>query len=106
LTRLGLSTECIEIDESLPTGTVSVELAADGQPTYLIHEDVAWDAIRGEVPGLRAVAEAHAVCFGSLAQREARSRVSIHTLVAGAARSAFRIFDVNLRQRYYSLKVI
>ena len=37
LRKLGVPTDCIEVDDVLPTGTVSVELAADGQPKYRIH---------------------------------------------------------------------
>src|SRR5687767_6479681 len=62
LTQLCLSTDCIEIDPTAPTGTVSVEVAPDGQPHFTIHENVAWDHIAGEAPARRAVAEANAVC--------------------------------------------
>src|SRR5580692_5387811 len=41
----GLMTDTIQVDKERLTGTVSVELAADGQPKYTIHEHVAWDRI-------------------------------------------------------------
>ena len=106
LSKLGVPTECVEVDEKLPTGTVGVTVTADGQPQYQIHENVAWDAIRGDSAGRSGVAVADAVCFGSLAQRSEPSRTTIQSLVAAALASTLRIFDINLRQHYYSRDVI
>ena len=106
LTRLGVPTDCIEVDPKLPTGTVGVEVAADGQPKFTIHENVAWDAIRGQSTGRLAVAAADAICFGTLAQRSEPSRSTIISLVAAAPPHALRIFDVNLRQDYFSSRLI
>jgi fructokinase len=52
LKKLGLPTNCIEVDSSLPTGTVTVTVAADGQPHFTIHENVAWDFITTRVVAL------------------------------------------------------
>lgn len=106
LTKLGVPTECVEVDDQLPTGTVGVTVTADGQPHYQIHENVAWDAICGEAAARSAVATTDAVCFGSLAQRSEPSRSTILSLVASAPASALRIFDINLRQHYYTRDVI
>ncbi len=106
LTKLGVPTECVEIDHRLPTGTVGVTVSTDGQPHYQIHENVAWDAIRGEAAARRAVAAADAVCFGSLTQRSEPSRWTILSLVASVPAAALRIFDINLRQHYYTRDVI
>ena len=106
LTKLRMPTDCIEVDRALPTGTVSVEVAADGQPHFTIHEHVAWDALSGEPAGRLTVAAADAVCFGTLAQRSEPSRSSIISLVAAAPPHALRILDVNLRQNYFSSRLI
>jgi fructokinase len=106
LTKLGVPTDCIEVDPTLPTGTVGVEVAADGQPQFTIHEHVAWDALSGESSGRHAIAAADAVCFGTLAQRSEPSRSSIISLVAAAPPHALRILDVNLRQNYFSSRLI
>lgn len=106
LSRLGIPTGCVEVDGELPTGTVGVTVSADGQPHYQIHEHVAWDAIQGEAAGRDAVSSADAVCFGSLAQRSEISRKAIQSLLAATPPSALRIFDINLRQHYYSGAVI
>ncbi len=106
LIKLGVPTDCIEVDPKLPTGTVGVEVAADGQPQFTIHEHVAWDALSGEPAGRLAVAAADAVCFGTLGQRSEPSRSSIISLVAAAPPRALRILDVNLRQNYFSSRLI
>ena len=106
LEKIGLRTDCIEVDPVGPTGTVSVKIAPDGQPQFTIHENVAWDGIVGEENAQRAVSEADAVCFGTLAQRVERSRASIHRLLALAPRNSLRILDVNLRQHFYSPELI
>lgn len=106
LSQLGLGTDTVEEDPALPTGTVTVELGADGQPHYTIHENVAWDYIAGEAAAQKAAAVADAVCFGSLAQRSEVSRRSIRALVGAAPAKSLRIFDMNLRQSYYSRELI
>lgn len=106
LGKLGVSTECVEIDDQLVTGSVGVTVSAGGQPHYEIFENVAWDSIQGEATARRAVASADAVCFGSLAQRSAVSRATIQSLIRAAPSSALRIFDINLRQHYHSREVI
>src|SRR5271170_1528559 len=57
LQGLGLAIADIQRDPSAPTGTVSVELLAGGQPRFTIHEDVAWDRLALEKNALEAVAE-------------------------------------------------
>ena len=74
LDALALSRDCVAVDAAHPTGTVSVELDAGGRPTYIIHENVAWDFLRPGPAMLSLAAAADAVCFGSLAQRSAVSR--------------------------------
>jgi fructokinase len=106
LSRLGVPNEYIEVDPILPTGTVTVELSADGQPRFSIHENVAWDALRGDAAAERAVANSDAICFGTLAQRSERSRDTIRRLVNNAPSSALRILDVNLRAPYFSRTVL
>jgi fructokinase len=102
LRTLGLRTEALTVDAGAPTGTVSVALAHDGQPTFTIHEQVAWDRLTLTAEAHTVVARADAVCFGSLGQRSDAARETIQTLVRAAPRDALRILDVNLRQQYYS----
>jgi fructokinase len=106
LQALGLPTADIQIDPSAPTGTVSVELSADGQPRFTIHEDVAWDRLALEKAALVAVAEADAVAFGTLGQRREPARSTIQALLAAVRPGAWRILDLNLRQHYFSREII
>ncbi|MEO6784761.1 MAG: carbohydrate kinase [Chthoniobacteraceae bacterium] len=102
----GMDTDLIVTDSTLPTGTVSVTLAGDGQPRYVIHEHVAWDAIAVTPESERAAAGCHAVCFGTLAQRSPASRAAVQALVAASPPDALRVFDLNLRQHFFSREVI
>ena len=88
-----------------PTGTVQVELDDKGVPSYNITEDVAWDNIPF-TPEMEALAaRADAVCFGSLVQRMS-SRHSILRFLRATRPEALKVFDINLRQHYYSPEVI
>jgi fructokinase len=49
---------------------------------------------------------ADAICFGSLAQRNPRARQTIQTLAAEASDACIRVFDVNLREPFYSAEVL
>jgi fructokinase len=104
--QLGIAAGTVQVDDIAPTGTVSVELADRGIPNYVIHENVAWDRLAVTPEGLNAVCQADAICFGSLAQRCEPARTSIQKLVAAAPAGALRIFDINLRQKYFSRSVI
>jgi len=106
LRALGLPIDSVGVDATAPTGTVSVELAADGQPHFTIHENVAWDRITADDASRAFAAQADAVCFGSLAQRSEPSRGSIRKLVAATPAKALRIFDINLRQHFYSRDIV
>ena len=101
LTTLGVSTECVQIDTILPTGTVAVEIDADGQPRFEIRRDVAWDHLQADVAALHAVATADALCFGTLGQRDPVARAAIRALVAASPVEALRVLDVNLRQQHF-----
>ena len=48
----------------------------------------------------------NAVCFGSLAQRSPGARAAIRALLAGTRPQGLRVFDVNLRQHFFSPEVI
>jgi len=106
LHAMQISTDCITLDSSAPTGTAAIELASDGQPKFTIRENVAWDNITASDLTRATVARADAVYFGSLAQRSAVSRATIRSLVAAARFDAWRIFDVNLRQNFFSMETI
>lgn len=91
-----------------PTGTVQVELDPNGVPQYEIKEDVAWDNIPF-TPQIEALAKrTRALCYGSLAQRNEVSRQTINRFIDAMPKTddTMIIFDVNLRQRYYTKDVL
>lgn len=90
-----------------PTGTVQVELDAEGVPCYDIKEGVAWDNIP-YTPALEDLAKhTKAVCFGSLAQRSVVSRDTINRFIdAMPAEDTLKIFDINLRQGFYAKEIL
>jgi fructokinase len=106
LTQLGLSTSFVQRDSVHPTGTVNVKIDAAGQPCFEILHPVAWDFIDWTEEWKQLAREADAVCFGSLAQRSARSQSTIKTFLNATRREAIRIFDVNLRQNFYSRQIL
>lgn len=89
-----------------PTGTVQVTLDKSGVPAYDIKEGVAWDNIPF-TPEIEEIAHnCRAVCFGSLAQRNKVSRETIRKFVKATPKDCMRIFDINLRQSFYTKEVI
>ncbi|MEI8042688.1 MAG: carbohydrate kinase [Verrucomicrobiota bacterium] len=101
-----LPSHLLQVDEAAGTGLVTVELAGAGVPQFTIHEPAAWDFLELTSAALDAARRADVICFGSLAQRHATSRRTVQSLVAASSSRALRIFDVNLRQEFYSLEVI
>ena len=100
--------ECQIEKVAYPTGTVQVTLDEKGVPCYEIKEGVAWDNIP-YTPALENLAkETHAVCFGSLAQRNAVSRETINRFIDQMPEdeNVLKIFDINLRQHFYSKELI
>ncbi len=89
-----------------PTGTVQVTLDEQGIPTYDIKENVAWDNIPFDEDIAQIARSCRAVCFGSLAQRNVVSRETIHKFLDATPADCVKIFDINLRQQFYSKEVI
>ena len=87
------------------TGTVEVELDDKGVPSYNIMEDVAWDNIPFTAEMEALAKRADAVCFGSLVQRM-NSRQTVLRFLRAMRPDALKVFDINLRQHYYSREVI
>ncbi|MGA7909746.1 MAG: carbohydrate kinase, partial [Candidatus Sulfotelmatobacter sp.] len=106
LTELGLPTSFVQEDAIHPTGTVRVEVDGKGQPCFDILESVAWDFLEWTREWRTLAAQADAVCFGSLAQRSAESRSTIRHFLHATRQDAVRVFDVNLRQRFYTAQVL
>ena len=106
LENVDMTYEFISVDKTHPTGEVSASINKEGKPLYRIQEEVAWDHIP-EKPLLRELAfRSDAVCFGTVAQRSPVSRMTIQKFVGLMRHDSLRVFDVNLRQQFYSREVI
>lgn len=104
LAARGVETRFLQQDERHPTGRVLVTLEA-GEPQYEIVRDVAWDHLAW-TDELRQLAETcGAVCFGTLAQRSPAARETILRFLDHAPQ-AVRLFDVNLRQEFFTPEIL
>jgi fructokinase len=106
LAKLGLSQEWLQLDTKSSTGTVKVQVFEDGQPKFQIAENVAWDNFEWTSQWQALAARAAAVCFGSLAQRAERSRDTIRLFLQNLRPNAVKVFDVNLRQSFFSEDIL
>lgn len=94
----------LQTDPDHPTGTVVVRPRGD-EVDYEIVREVAWDYLSWS-PELEDLSRrCHAVSFGTLAQRSPVSGETIRRFVE-QARTAVRLFDVNLRQNFYSRAIL
>lgn len=89
-----------------PTGTVKVQLDGRGIPTYEITENVAWDNIPFTTRLENLAKNTTTVCFGSLAQRNEVSRATIHKFLDLMPADSLKVFDINLRLKYFSKDII
>jgi fructokinase len=106
LAHLGLSTEWVQFDAEHQTGMARVEVDAQGQPNFRFAEPVAWDFLEWTEGWQFLAQRADAVCFGTLAQRWPNSRQTIRAFLGGVRPETVRVFDVNLRQSFYSAEVL
>jgi fructokinase len=104
--ELGLDIDHVQTDGGHPTGTVSVELDSKGLARYEIAAPVAWDFLEWTRDWQQLAQSADAVCFGSLAQRSDTSRATIRRFLDAASADALKVFDVNLRQSFYSAEAL
>lgn len=95
---------CVE-KINYPTSTVQVELK-DGIPSFTIIENVAWDYMPLSDKALELAKNAAAISFGTLAQRSETARKTTQAIIAATPVSALRVYDINLRQKYYSKELI
>ncbi|MFP4606376.1 MAG: PfkB family carbohydrate kinase [Thiohalospira sp.] len=96
MARWELDPAGLQRDREHPTGRVRVELV-DGEPTYEIVTDVAWDAIDAEA-ATAAAGHPELLYHGSLAARDPRSRRALEAL---RTRAEGAFVDVNLRPPWW-----
>ncbi len=104
--HLRLPTDFLQTDTRHPTGTVRVSLDAGGQPRYEIAGPAAWDFFEMTDEWRGLALEASAISYGTLAQRSPTSRQTILEFIDRSPAEAVRVFDVNLRQAFYTAETL
>jgi fructokinase len=105
LSSRALRDSFVQRDPVHPTGTVSVALDFRGQPSYTITPEVAYDYLTWDDALAQLFREARAVCFGTLIQRHPTARATVQRALREAA-EAIVVYDINLRQHFYSKETI
>lgn len=96
----------IQVNE-LPTGVVHAEQVPDTDVVnYQIYENVAWDALQYDPSVESLFVDADAVCWGSLVQRTSQVHKNVLKMLEHVPDSCLKVFDINLRQHYYSKEVV
>jgi fructokinase len=107
MAEMGLATRYVRALGTHPTGVVTVELDAAGQPRFTIHHPAAYDAPE---PADRDLAELLSprpdwIYFGTLFQMSPQARELTNKLLA-AGRGARLFYDVNLRKDSYETLLV
>ncbi|MCM1177993.1 MAG: carbohydrate kinase [Bacteroidales bacterium] len=101
----GIDTSYIQRN-SYSTSRVLVSADSEGIPQYEIVKGVAWDNIECTPELLELMSDADVVCWGTLAQRSLKSRESILRMLDAAPEGCLRVFDINIRQDFYSKEIL
>lgn len=101
----GVNQHLVQWDEARATGTVDVTLT-NGQPDYIIHENVAYDFIDAQhLFTSFPHQEIDIFYFGSLAQRNAVSARALDWLFKNL-KARYFFYDVNLRKKCFTEEII
>lgn len=106
LRRKDVDASYIQVAAGWPTSRVLVSLSEHGKPVYEIIENVAWDHLLFTDELARLAPTIDAVCFGVLSQRGEITRTTIQNFLAHMSESSIKIFDINLRQFYFSKELV
>ncbi|UCE06213.1 MAG: carbohydrate kinase [bacterium] len=96
LQKRELETIFIQQDSNKPTGTVKVTLDKNGKPRFECTTDVAFDYLQMDTQLNDLAQNADAILFGTLAQRNNKTRVTIQYFLKQSVHT-FKIYDINLR---------
>jgi fructokinase len=98
LAGLPLDLKYLQTDAEHSTGQARVVFDARKEPHYEFLSPAAWDFLDLSPQWRQLAPLADAVCYGTLAQRHARSRKTILGFLAETRPECVRVFDMNLRQ--------
>ncbi len=101
--KSGVSTRNVQTTDQAPTGMVTVELDASGEPDYEIHRPAAADFIDGErVTGLEGSSWFY---YGTLHQMAPAARAATLLLTETLPKASI-FYDVNLRKDSYTSELV
>lgn len=103
LKELGLPLGGLQYDADLPTGRVNVTVDAHNEPHFDIVAPAAWDNIDSKEAARLVGGKPFGLVFGTLAQRDPRSREAIMAL---ARQAETRFYDVNLRPPFTTRELV
>ena len=92
----------LNVDHNHKTGKVIISLK-NGEPTYKILSDVAWDFIPLKASYDEILKDLDILVYGSLGSRNI---VSFKTLKELTQQSKFNILDLNIRENYYDFEKV
>ena len=102
----GVDRRDLQKDAQHATGEVRVTLSDEQEATYEIVKNAAWDFLAWTDDMAALATLTQAISYGTLAQRNDRSRLTIQRFVRAAPVEALRLFDINLRQNFYSRDIV
>jgi len=104
---LGLPTRFLHRVREQPTGIVTVNLDASGQPHFKIHRPAAYDFPELSDSDLRELGSLQPdwIYFGTLFQMSPQAKALTLRLI-GASPKARRFYDVNLRENSYNAPLV
>jgi fructokinase len=106
LHQSGIDTSGVQMHSHWPTGQVQVKVNFQGDASYVISENVAWDHLPAGDVQLGIAGQLDAICFGTLAQRSPDSHASILKILNATAPHCLRVFDVNFRKNFFSESIV
>lgn len=89
-----------------PTGTVSVHMDEENEPTYTIHERVAWDFINPPESISDLADTADAFTFATLSQRSSTNKITLQKILSHLNEHCTKFLDINLRPPFVKKPVI
>jgi fructokinase len=105
LRAVGVDRRDLQKDAQHSTGEVRVKLD-EGQATYEIVKNAAWDFLAWTEDMAALATMTKALSYGTLAQRNDCSRITIQRFVRAAPIDSLRLFDINLRQNFYNRDIV
>jgi fructokinase len=102
----GIDTSLVTRVDGVPTGLAQVTVSPGGSPAFAISRPAAFEQWDGDRPADRAAAlRPRFLVYGTLAQLRPAERAALAAL-AGACSDAVRLYDVNLRDGWWSPEVV